>query len=158
MSLSSEIIDVVSWLLYNAPIKIGVEEKNMAKLTEEMKNLIANQQAFIATASPDGTPNIATKGSTKVLDDEHIVFFELTGGRTWENLTKNPKVAIAVADRNKMQGYRFVGTAEIVTGGDLYASAQKLAEMLKIPFPAKAAVKIRVEEIYNLGAGGQKIT
>ena len=121
----------------------------MAKLTEEMKALVASQQAFIATASPDGMPNIAPKGSTRVLDDEHIVFYELTGGRTWENLQKNPRVAI--------QGYRFVGKAEFITEGELYEGAKKLAEMLKIPTPPQAAVKVKVEEIYNLGAGGLKV-
>ncbi len=30
----------------------------MAKLTEEMKTLIANQQAYIATATTNGVPNI----------------------------------------------------------------------------------------------------
>lgn len=129
----------------------------MAKLTEEMKALVSSQQAFIATATPNGVPNIATKGSTKVLDDEHLVFFELTGGRTWENLQKNPKVAIAVVDRSKMQGFRFVGTAQLITEGELYTAAQKLAEMLKLQVPAKAAVKVRVEEIYNLGGGGQRV-
>jgi len=129
----------------------------MAKLNEEMKALIANQQAFIATASSDGTPNISTKGSTRVLDDEHIVFYELSGGRTWSNLQSNPRVAIAVVDRSKMQGYRFVGKAEFVTSGDLYEGAKKLAEMLKIPVPPKAAVKVTVEEIYNLGKGGMKV-
>ena len=129
----------------------------MAKLTEEMKALVSSQQPFIATASPDGVPNIGPKRSTHVLDDEHIVFYELTGGRTWENLQKNPKVAIAVVDASKMQGYRFVGTAELVTEGELYEGAKKLAEMMKAPAPPKAAVKIKVEEIYNLGAGGMKI-
>ena len=52
----------------------------MAKLTEEMKALVGSQQCFIATASPDGMPNISAKGSTHVLDDEHIVFYELMGG------------------------------------------------------------------------------
>lgn len=129
----------------------------MAKMTEEMKNLLGSQQAFIATASPDGVPNLSTKGSTKVLDDEHIVFHELAGGRTWENLQKNPRVAIAVVDRSTMQGYRFSGTAEFVTEGELYEDAKRLAEMLKVPAPPKAAVKVKVEEIYNLGAGGQKV-
>lgn len=129
----------------------------MAKLTEEMKALVAGQQAFVATASLDGTPNIVTKGSTEVLDDEHIVFSELMGGRTWKNLQENPKVAIAVADASKLKGYRFVGTAEFVTEGELYAKAQKLADMLKIPAPPRAAVKVKVEEIYDLGAGGQKV-
>lgn len=127
----------------------------MAKLTEEMKAMVASQQAFIATASPDGVPNIGPKASTHVLDDEHIVFYELTGGRTWENLQKNPKVAIAVADRSTIQGYRFVGTAEFITEGELYEGAKKLGEMMKVE--AKAAVKVKVEEIYNLGAGGLKV-
>jgi len=129
----------------------------MPKLTQEMKALVASQQAFIATASPDGVPNIGPKGSTRVLDDEHIVFYELTGGRTWENLQKNPRVAIAVVDRSTMQGYRFVGKAELITKGELYEGAKKLAEMLKIPAPPQAAVKMKVEEIYNLGAGGLKV-
>lgn len=129
----------------------------MAKITEEMKTLVANQQAFIATTSPDGMPSIGTKGSTHVLDDEHIVFYELVGGRTWENLQKNPWAAIAVADRSTMQGYRFVGKAEFITEGELYEGAKNLAERLKIPVPPKAAVKVKVEEIYNLGAGGQKV-
>jgi len=129
----------------------------MAKITEEMKTMIANQTVFIATVSADGTPNIVTKATTHVLDDEHIVFFELTGGRTWENMQKNPKVAIGVADKSTIQGYRFVGKAEFITEGDLYESAKKIAEMLNMPTPPKAAVKVKVEEIYNLGAGGQKI-
>jgi predicted pyridoxine 5'-phosphate oxidase superfamily flavin-nucleotide-binding protein len=130
----------------------------MAKLTEEMKALVASQQAFIATASPDGVPNIGPKASTRVLDDEHIVFYELAGGRTWDNLQKNPSVAIAVADLSTMQGYRFVGKAELLTEGELYEGAKALAEMLKMPNPAKAAVKVKVEEIYDLGAGGLKVT
>jgi predicted pyridoxine 5'-phosphate oxidase superfamily flavin-nucleotide-binding protein len=86
--------------------------KTMAKLSEEMKTLIANQPTFIATATTNGVPNIVFKATTRVLDDEHFIFYELFGGRTWENLQKNPRVAIAVVDRSKMQGYRFVGTAE----------------------------------------------
>ncbi|MBM3150449.1 MAG: pyridoxamine 5'-phosphate oxidase, partial [Chloroflexi bacterium] len=69
----------------------------------------------------------------------------------------NPKLAIAVVDRSTMKGYRFTGQAEFVTEGELYAGAQKLAEMLKIPAPPKAAVKMKVEEIFDLGKGGLKI-
>ncbi|MCK5430573.1 MAG: pyridoxamine 5'-phosphate oxidase family protein [Anaerolineales bacterium] len=129
----------------------------MAKLTEEIKSFIAEHEVFIATASADGMPNIGAKGSTQVLDDEHIVFYELTGGRTWENLQVNPRVAIAVADRSTIKGYRLTGKAELVTEGELYDGAKKMAEMLKIPVPPKAAVKIKIDEIYDLGAGGRKI-
>jgi hypothetical protein len=123
----------------------------MAKLTEDMKTLVANQQAFIATASPEGIPNIGPKGSVRVLDDEHIVFFEMTGRRTYENLKTNPNIAIAVLDREKMQGYRFVGEAELVTEGELYQQAKQMAEAMKLPTAPQAAVKVKVNEIYNIG-------
>lgn len=129
----------------------------MAKLSDEMKALVSGQQAYVGTASPDGKPSISLKGSTKVLDDEHIAFFEMSGGRTWENIQKNPRVVVVVADRTKMQGYRFEGKAEIITSGPLYEDAKKLSEIMKIPVPPKAAIKVKVDEIYNLGRGGQKV-
>ena len=125
----------------------------MAKLTEEMKALVANQQPYIATASRDGVPNVGPKRSTKVVDDEHIVFYELTGKHTYENLKSNPRIAIAVVDPSKLQGFRFQGTAELITEGPLFDEAKKFSEMLKLP-PPLAAVKVKVEEIYNLGMGG----
>ena len=129
----------------------------MAKLTEEIKSFIAEHEAFIATASADGMPNIGAKGSTRALDDEHIVFYELTGGRTWENLQENPRVAIAVAEKSTIKGYKLTGKAELVTEGELYEGAKQMAEMLKIPVPPKAAVKIKIDGVYDLGAGGSKI-
>ena len=130
----------------------------MAKLNEQMKALISSQQAFIGTASPDGKPSISMKGSTRVVDDEHIVFFEMSGGRTWENIQKNPQVAIVVADRAKFQGFRFEGKVEeLQTSGPLYDEAKKLSEAMKIPVPPKAAVLVEIQEIYDLGKGGRKI-
>ena len=125
----------------------------MAKLTDEMKALLASQLKYIATASRDGVPNVGPKGSTKVLDDEHIVFYEMTGKHTYENLKNNPKVAIVAVDPGKMQGFRFQGTAELITKGPLFEEAKKFSEMMKLP-PPLAAVKVKVEEIYNLGVGG----
>ncbi len=125
----------------------------MAKLTDEMKELIVNQQAFIATISADGAPNIGPKRSTRVLDDENLFFAEITGKKTYENLKQNPKVAIAVADRDRTKGYRFVGTAEVMESGPLYDKVK--AGVLKMGFPdLKAAVKVHIDEIYNLGIPG----
>jgi predicted pyridoxine 5'-phosphate oxidase superfamily flavin-nucleotide-binding protein len=129
----------------------------MAKLTEEMKALITAQQAYVGTATPDGRPNIALKGSARIIDDEHLAFFEMAGGKTWANIQRNPAVVIAVANPSKMQGYRFEGKAAIVTTGPLYDEAKKLAEMMKIPVPPKAAIVIKIEEIFDLGKGGAKV-
>ena len=84
----------------------------MAALTQAMKDMVANFQCFVATVSPDGMPDIGPKRSTRVVDDEHLAFNEITGKQTYQNLVHGSKVAIAVVDRDKLQGYRFVGTPE----------------------------------------------
>ena len=126
----------------------------MAKLTEEMKELIATQQCFVATVNPDGTPNLGPKRSTRVLDDEHLVYNEATGKRTWANVQNGSTVAIAVVDREKMKGFRFVGIPEAITSGELYEQA--VAAVTKRPgLPApKAVIKIKITRIYNLGIPG----
>lgn len=126
----------------------------MAKLTQEMKDLIAAQQCFIATVNPDGTPNIGPKRSTRVLDDEHLVFYEFTGKQTWGNIQNGSQVAIAVVDREKMKGFRFLGPAEVITDGALYKEALAFAAKRPGMAPPKAVVKVRVARIFNLGSPG----
>ena len=55
------------------------EEKIMAKLTQEMKDMISTQQCSVGTAGKDGLPNVAPKRSTRVLNDEALIFTEVTG-------------------------------------------------------------------------------
>jgi predicted pyridoxine 5'-phosphate oxidase superfamily flavin-nucleotide-binding protein len=129
----------------------------MAKLTDAMKAVITGQQAWVATSGADGRPSLALKGTAKILDDEHLAYFELFGNRTWANVQRNPWVAIAVADSSKFKGYRFEGNAEIVTSGPLYDEAVKFGELLKLPAPPKAAIRVKIEEIYNIGKGGMKV-
>ena len=76
----------------------------------------------------------------------------MTGRRTYENLKRNPNIAIAVLDREKMQGYRFVGKAELITEGELYEQAKQRTEAMKLLTAPQAAVKVKVDEIYSIGA------
>jgi uncharacterized protein len=126
----------------------------MAKLTQEMKDLVASQQCFIATVNPDGTPNIGPKRSTRVLDDEHLAYNEVTAKQTWGNVQHGSTVAIAVVDRERLKGFRFVGSPEVITSGELYEQA--VAAAAKRPGMAlpKAVVKIKITKIYNLGFPG----
>ena len=87
----------------------------MAKITEQMKEMVQGQPAFVATATPDGIPSVAPKGTTRILDEEHIIYSEGAGKRTFENIKMNPKVAIIIGDLSKLQCLRFSGTAEIIT-------------------------------------------
>jgi hypothetical protein len=44
-------------------------------LTLDMKRLIEEQRlGFVATAAPDGTPNVSPKGTFVALDDRNIAF------------------------------------------------------------------------------------
>lgn len=125
----------------------------MATLTQEMKDLVRSQQCFVATVNADGTPNVGPKRSTRVLDDEHLAFTEITGNRTWTNVLNGSKLAIAVVDRDKSKGFRFVGTAEVLREGELFEQAAAAMQSRGLPAP-KGVVKVKVEKIYNLGTPG----
>ncbi|MGD8403468.1 MAG: pyridoxamine 5'-phosphate oxidase family protein [Anaerolineales bacterium] len=131
----------------------------MPQLTKEMKEMIMSQQCFHATVSTGGVPNIGPKRSTRVFDDETLLFAEVTGGKTYQNILEGSKVAVAVVNRDIPDGYRFLGTPEVLTNGEIY---DKTAEMLVnagMPKP-KAVVLIKIEEIHSLKPGptaGKKI-
>ena len=123
----------------------------MTKLTQQMKDLIAAQQCYVATVNADGTPNIGPKRSTRVFDNDHLVFSEITGKQTWANVSRGSKVAIAVADRDKRIGFRFVGTPEVITAGPAFDQAAEMMKKVGMNAPLKGLVKVAIENIFNLG-------
>ncbi|EHI69237.1 pyridoxamine 5'-phosphate oxidase family protein [Streptococcus ictaluri] len=128
-------------------------------LTEEMKELIANQLAIVATVDEHGNPNIGPKRSMRLLDDKTLIFNENTGGQTQANIDANGKIEVAYIDREKLRGYRFRGRAEIIHDGPVYEEAKAWAEG-KMGVP-KAAGLIHIEDIYSLHSGaeaGKKVT
>jgi len=94
------------------------------------------------------------KRSTRVLDDEHLVFSEATGNRTWANVQRGSKVAIAVVDRDAMKGFRFEGSPEAITSGPAFDKAAEMLKQRGIKAALKAVVKVRVERVFNLGIPG----
>ncbi len=126
----------------------------MAKLNQEMKDMVTAQQCFIATVNPDGSPNVGPKRSTRVEDDEHLMFTEVTGAQTWRNVQRGSRVAIAVVDREKMKGYRFSGNPEVITSGEIVEQAAAALRARGIMAPVKGVVRIKVDRIHNLGIPG----
>lgn len=124
----------------------------MVRLTQEMKDMIMSQQCFHATVNKDGIPNNAPKRSTRVLDDSTLIFNEGVGGNTYRNILDGSKVAVAVVDREKLDGYRFVGTPEVITEGELYEKSAEMSLKAGMPKP-KAVILIHIEEIYSLKPG-----
>jgi predicted pyridoxine 5'-phosphate oxidase superfamily flavin-nucleotide-binding protein len=131
----------------------------MAKLTQEMKDMIATQQCFVGTVNADGTPNVAPKRSTRVLSDDSLIFTEGTGGATYANIKRGSKVSISIVNRDILDGYRFVGNATLQDSGELYEQAAAMSAKLGMPKP-KAVVIIQIVEIHSLKPGpnaGKKI-
>ncbi len=124
----------------------------MAKLTQEMKEMIAVQQCFIATVSKEGVPNNAPKRSTRIFDAETLIFNEGTGGATYKNILDGSRVAVAVVNREILDGYRFMGTSEVLTSGEIYEQAAQVSINAGMPRP-KAVILIHIDEIHTLKPG-----
>ncbi len=131
------------------------------KISEELQEFIKGKLGWVATASADGVPNIAIKGSLRVLDDEHLMFADLFSLKTRKNLLENSRVAVMVYDNEAHKGYSFKGVAEMISEGPLFdQTVEKLKQMPSPLPPPKYVVKITVDSIFDQSAGpgaGQKI-
>lgn len=124
----------------------------MAQLTQEMKEMILTQQCFHATVSKEGVPNIAPKRSTRVFDDETLIFSEGTGGLTYKNILDGSKVAVGVVNRDIPDGFRFLGTPEVFTEGGIYDRSAELSLKAGLSKP-QAVILIHIDEIHSLKPG-----
>jgi len=131
----------------------------MAKLTAEMKDMIMSQQCFHATVSADGVPNNAPKRSTRVFDDETLIFNEGVGGTTLKNVVDGSLDVVAVVNRDIMDGYRFVCTPRVITEGEVFEKSAEMSLKAGMPRP-KAVILLHINEIHSLRPGpmaGKKI-
>ena len=93
----------------------------MGLITNEMKKLIEKQKlGYVATVSPDNTPNLSPKGTLTVWNDEHIIFADIKSPKTMSNLEENPSVEINVVDPISRKGFRFKGVTTILSSGTEY--------------------------------------
>ena len=93
--------------------------------------MVATQQCFIGTSDANGIPNVAPKRSTRVLSDDSLIFTEGTGGTTYANIKRGSEVAVAVVNREVLNGYRFIGNPVLHDSGEFYILVIKITETLK---------------------------
>ena len=117
-----------------------------------MKSFLATQLPIQATVSKDGLPDIGPKRPLRVYDDKPLIYNDNTGGLTLQNIRNGSKMAIAVINREALDGYRFVGRPEIFNDGAPLENALVFAEKAGMK-PPKCAVLIHIEEIYTLKSG-----
>jgi predicted pyridoxine 5'-phosphate oxidase superfamily flavin-nucleotide-binding protein len=113
----------------------------MATLTEDMKRVVHEQQlGYVATICPDGTPNLSPKGTTRVWDDDHLMFADIRSPRTIANLKHNPAIEINVVDWFTRKGYRFKGIGTVIEAGTLF---DELVSFYNQARPSDAPRRIR---------------
>jgi len=127
-------------------------------LTDQMREMIDNALAngcpcVLATAAPDGEPDIGYKGSMMVFDNESLAYWERTKRQHLQNVSKNPNVVVLFRDPKTRLNFRFHGRASVHEAGavrDAVMARTVKDELDKDPEHKGAAIVIRVEKVTNL--------
>ena len=118
----------------------------MGILTPEIIEFVRVQKlGFVATVCPDGTPNLSPKGTTTIWDDEHLVFLDIYSPGTVKNLKINSAIEINIVDIFTRKGFRFKGTAKIISEGKLFEDIVAIYGEGAKKYQIKNAVLIKVE-------------
>jgi len=128
-------------------------------ITKEIVKLLSEQKlGFVATVSPDGTPNLSPKGTIISLDKNTLAFADIRSPQTIRNLQNNPSVEINVVDPFARKGYRFKGTAKIISDGKKFSKILSHYKSLGVTSPIKSIVIVKVKKVnevtsplYDLG-------
>jgi uncharacterized protein len=131
----------------------------MGILTDDMRRVFDEQQlGFIATVCPDGTPNLSPKGTTAVWDDDHLIFADICSPGTIANLRRNPVLEINVVDNLSRKGYRFKGSATILSEGPEFEEAIEFYKRRGSTSTKRHIVLVKIERaaplispVYDLG-------
>ncbi len=137
----------------------------MPVLTQETKDFVNKQRmGFVATIGPANKPNLSPKGTTIALDDNHLAFTGIRSDQTISNLKVNPNLEINVVDPIRRRGYRFQGTAKILSDGEEFEKILSHYRTLGVKSEVKAIVLIAINvakeiksPLYDLGLTEQEI-
>lgn len=129
------------------------------KIPEKVRDIFVNEPVHqLATSSAAGAPNIANIGAKYLLDDETVIVVDNYMKKTLSNVLENPLVAILI--RKGGESYQLKGRCRYLKSGPMYDKAKKWMKSIAEKYPAKGALEIKVEEIYNSASGsgsGEKI-
>ena len=129
------------------------------ELKERVKEIFINEPYHqLATASKNGTPNICNIGAKYLRDDGKIVVIDNFMKKTYANLQENSEISILV--RREKESYQIKGIARYLNTGDEYDEAYKWMKAKGDKYPAKGAIIITIDSVYNSMTGknaGEKI-
>ncbi|MFB5611111.1 MAG: pyridoxamine 5'-phosphate oxidase family protein [Nitrosopumilaceae archaeon] len=137
----------------------------MVKISDEIKNFLERQKlGFVATVSPDNTPNVSPKGTIFAWGDEKLIFADIKSPQTISNLQKNSSIEINVIDPILRKGYRFKGKGLILKDTEEFSKILKFYEEKGTKSKINSAVVVDVETLsevtsplYDLGFSEEEI-
>jgi len=122
----------------------------LVKMPADVRETLEKQKpAPIATADAMGMPNVVYVGFLKVIDDETIMIADNFFYKTAANLAENPKVSILCYDTNTKKSFQIKGTAAVYKEGKYFDEMTKWVLAVNNKLPAKAAVVVKVEAVFN---------
>ncbi len=144
-------------------------------MNEEIKQMLDENIAYLATSSKEGKPNVVPIGLVHAISDNEVLIVDVLLNKTRKNLEENAQVAFSFTDFKRWKSYQLKGRAKIYKSGEIYEKAfeimrekaekrkqsvgkidnpeiseraMKIGEILKKSKP-KAVVLITIEEIYS---------
>ncbi len=121
----------------------------MGRMDEDVLRVLSLTPVVpVATASGDGVPNVVPMTFVKALDDSAVLMADNYMDKAAANLAENPRVAVCVWDLETKRAYQIKGRAEVLREGPVYNEMVSWVKQKKPDGPAKAAVVLRVEQVY----------
>lgn len=126
----------------------------MVKMPPEVKETLQKQKPMaIATSSRNGVPNVIYVGLLKILDDETVMLVDNFLNKTAANLAENPRLSMLCYDKEAKRCYQIKGSVKVLTSGPHFDEMRKWVAEVNPKLPARAAVVVKVEEIFDSLSG-----
>lgn len=134
-------------------------------MSQDLKNFLNSQKlGYVATVSPDNTPNLSPKGTIIVWKENTLAFADIRSPNTIKNLEKNPNLEVNVVDPLLRKGYRLSGMGSIIKNGEEFEAILNQYRENGIKSPIKAIVIVTIKKIsevtsplYDLGFSESEI-
>jgi hypothetical protein len=127
----------------------------MAKLTPEVLEMIRALNVYpVATATPNGVPNLIYIAFLRVIDDETIEIADNKFDKTRQNLEANPVMSLTFWSPERTGCFQVKGRVELITDGPAYQACVDWVHSRNNKLTPKACVRLHVTEIY---AGAERL-
>jgi len=124
-------------------------------INKNIKTLIESREFIsVATCDLEGRPNAAPKFLLKV-DSSHIYLVDYIIGRTFRNLSVNPRASLSFFDNSTLVGYQINGSVQIIDSGPEYLAALEELQRKEIDLAATriidGVIKGEAHKAYEVG-------